>query len=215
MTGSTTHVLPREGALAEDPAADDLAQLLARIQAGDRSALDELLTTYRESVRQFLDRRLDPRLRSRVDVSDVIQETQLEIAHRINDFLARSPMPFRVWMLQTAHQQLLRIRRHHTAVMRDVDAAQQLPDSTSVLLVARLAAQTETPSQVLSREEQVRRVRVALAELPETDREVILLRTFEGLSNLDTALVLELDPDTTSKRFTRALLKLRSALGEG
>jgi len=193
---------------------DSIQQLLDRLRSGDRSALEELLQTQRESVRRFLEFRLDPRLRSRLDVSDVIQEAQLEVALRIDEFLARSPMPFRIWLLKTAHQQLLRVRRHHVAACRDVANDVALPDHASILLASRLAGGAGTPSQILSQEEQARRVRAALADLPEADREVILLRTFEGLSNQEAAQVLDLEPDATSKRFTRALLKLRQALNE-
>ena len=54
----------------------------------------------------------------------------------------------------------------------------------------------------------------ALALIGETDREVLLLRTFEGLSNAEAAEVLGLEPDAASKRYARALLRLRRALAE-
>ena len=53
----------------------------------------------------------------------------------------------------------------------------------------------------------------ALSRLDEVDREVLLLRTFEGLSNAEVATVLEIEPSAASKRYGRALLRLRSVLG--
>jgi RNA polymerase sigma-70 factor (ECF subfamily) len=48
--------------------------------------------------------------------------------------------------------------------------------------------------------------------LADTDREVLLLRVFEGLSNQEVAQVLDLEPDAASKRYGRALLRLRQVL---
>ena len=56
----------------------------------------------------------------------------------------------------------------------------------------------------------------SMADLSVEDREVVLLRTFEGLSNIEAAEVLGLRPDAASKRFARALIRLRrtfAALG--
>jgi RNA polymerase sigma-70 factor (ECF subfamily) len=191
----------------------DVVGLLARVRGGDRSALNELLAAHRDAIGRFLELRMDPKLRARVGVSDVLQEADLEIARRIDDFLAREPMPFQVWVLKTAHQQLLRLRRHHVeAECRGAGAEVPLPDNASVLLAGRLAAASPTPSQEANRAETARLVQAALAELPELDREVILLRTFEGLSNAEAAQFLDIDPPAASKRYTRALLKLREAL---
>ena len=48
----------------------------------------------------------------------------------------------------------------------------------------------------------------------ETDREILMLRCFEGLDNQQAATLLELNPETTKKRFTRALLRLQQVLRE-
>lgn len=194
------------------PAAD-IQLLLDRIRAGDPAALDELLSTHRDAVRRFLELRMDGKLRARVDVSDVIQEAHLEVARRINDYLGREPMPFRVWLLRTAQQQLLRLRRHHVeAACRAAGAEAALPESSSIMLAERLAGPAQTPSLLARRRELADQVQAALAELGELDREIILLRTFEQLSNLEVAQMLEIEPDTASKRYTRALLRLRQVL---
>lgn len=187
--------------------------LLNRLRGGDRGALAELIGSYRPAVERFIDLRMDARLRARVGVSDVLQEADLEIARRIDDFLARGPMPFRTWVLKTAHQQLLRLRRHHVeAERRTVGAEAPIADNASVLLADRLAAVAPSPSQELGRAELAKSIRTALDALPELDREVIMLRTFEGLTNAEAAQVLDIESPAASKRYTRALLKLREAL---
>lgn len=187
--------------------------LLDRLAAGDRSALDELLTQHRATMRQLVDRRLDGRLRHRLDASDVIQDAQLEVARRIDDFLTRRPMPFRIWLLRTAHEHLLRQRRRHLDTdCRDAAREQALPEQSSVLLARHLLGGQTSPSLRLRQAELAAQVQQALAGLSDTDREVLLLRTFEGLSNQEVAQVLDLDADTASKRYGRALLRLRAAL---
>jgi RNA polymerase sigma-70 factor (ECF subfamily) len=192
--------------------------LLARLEAGDRAALDQLLARHRGLMWQLVDRRLDGRLRGRVDTSDIVQDAQVELARRIDDFLARKPMPFRVWAYRTAYEHLLRQRRMHTADRRDAGREQVLPDHSSVQLAGLLAGGGGTASQQMMRGETAAQVQQALLELAEPDREVLLLRLFEGLSNQEVAQLLDLDPDTASKRYGRALLRLRQALaarGEG
>jgi DNA-directed RNA polymerase specialized sigma24 family protein len=50
--------------------------------------------------------------------------------------------------------------------------------------------------------------------LPEGDREVLILRKLEGLSNQEAAQLLDIDPATASRRFGRAVLRLRDILIE-
>ncbi len=67
--------------------------LLDRIQTGEREAFDELFGRHRPFLRQLVELRLVSRLRGRVDASDVVQETQLEVFRQLPGFLERRPMP--------------------------------------------------------------------------------------------------------------------------
>ena len=69
-------------------------RLLEQVHQGDREALDRLLARHRANLRAFVELHLDPRIRARVDPSDVVQDTQLEAVRRMDDFLGRRPMPF-------------------------------------------------------------------------------------------------------------------------
>ena len=102
-----------------------------------------------------------------------------------------------------------------TSERRAVQREAPLPDESSIQLAQLALAAGPTPSQQLVQQELVCRVRQALADLPETDREILLMRNFEGLSNQEVAQVLALDPATASKRYGRALLRLRKVLLDG
>jgi RNA polymerase sigma-70 factor (ECF subfamily) len=77
-----------------------------------------------------------------------------------------------------------------------------------------LLAGGSTPSQRLDQEELGRRVRQAVSQLPEMDREVLLMRTFEALSFEEVAFLLQIDPAAARKRHGRALLRLGKILSE-
>jgi RNA polymerase sigma-70 factor (ECF subfamily) len=160
--------------------------------------------------------RLDPKLRPRVDASDVVQETQLEVFQRLADYLERRPMPFRLWLRKTAYERLEKIRRRHVETSRrTVEREVPLPDRSSLLIAQKILAEGSTLSQQLSRKELVPRLRRALAQLPEADREVLLLRTVEGLSYKEVGYLIGIEPAAARKRQARALVRLHRILFEG
>jgi RNA polymerase sigma-70 factor (ECF subfamily) len=199
-----------------DEAAQDQAEslrLLEMVQTGDREAFGRLCARHRPYLRKVIALRLDDRLRSRVDPSDVVQEAQLEAFRRLPDYLARQPMSFRLWLRKTAHERLLMLRRLHLgAACRDVRREAPLPDASSVLLARQLLAPGPTPSQQAVGRERARRVREAVAQLSESDREILVLRNLEELSNEEAAEVLGVNPAAASQRYGRALLRLRKIL---
>jgi RNA polymerase sigma-70 factor (ECF subfamily) len=93
-----------------------------------------------------------------------------------------------------------------------VDREVLLPDRSSLELAQRLVASGASPSESIARRELARRIQEALARLSQTDREILLMRYVENLSNREAAYLLEIDPDAASKRHGRALLRLQKVL---
>ena len=175
------------------PDSSETTRLLEQVRDGDRDAFEKLFARHRPYLRQVVSLRLDPKLRARVDASDVVQETHLEAVRRLPDYLERRPMPFRLWLRKTAYERLLMIERHHVdAQRRAVGREVALPDRSSLQLFGQLLAAGSTPSQQLSRAELARRVRQAVACLADIDKEILLMRNLEGLSNHEVAQVLEI-----------------------
>jgi RNA polymerase sigma-70 factor (ECF subfamily) len=194
-----------------DPAETD--RLLEEARRGDESAFGRLFALHRPGLRRFVALRFDPPVRARLDPSDVVQETQLEAYRRMGDFLERRPMPFPVWLRKTAYERLLKLRRFHVeAARRSVGRELGLPDRSSLLLARPFLDRGSSPSEQVARGDLVRLVRLALAELSETDREVLLMRNVEELPYREIGCILELDPAAARKRYGRALLRLRSVL---
>src|SRR6516165_2792732 len=113
--------IQREGCMAEvQPDSAETRALLDGIRHGDARALENLLARYRPELREFIECQFDPRLRARIDPSDVVQDTQLEVVRRMDDFLAKQPMPFRLWLRRKAMDRLLNLRRDHLRARRSV-----------------------------------------------------------------------------------------------
>jgi RNA polymerase sigma-70 factor (ECF subfamily) len=195
------------------PRDDDTARLLGQVRGGDAAALDRLLELHRPIMHRAVEARMDPRLLRRFDPSDVVQDAQAEVARRIHDYLARQPMPFRLWLRQTACESLLRLqRRHRRAGRRSVDREVSLPDRSSAEIGRLALAAKGSAGERLIEAELAQRTREALARLSDADREVLVMRGYEGLSNAEVAATLGIEPVAASQRFGRAVLRLRNLL---
>jgi RNA polymerase sigma-70 factor (ECF subfamily) len=186
-------------------------RLLAPARAGDRGAIEALYSAHRDYLRCVIDLRMDDELRRRVDVSDVVQETQLEAIGRMQEYLRGPTVSFRIWLRQTALEQLINLRRRHVlAQKRAVRSQVRLPDHSSVALAQNLMSRR--PSEIVRGAELAQQVRQAVAEMDEPDREIILLRHFEELTNAEAAELLQIDPAAMRKRHGRALRRLGQQL---
>jgi RNA polymerase sigma-70 factor (ECF subfamily) len=197
---------------------DDTVELVERVRAGDAQALQEIFTRHRERLRRMVETRLDGRLRSRIDASDVIQDAYLKIAGRLEEYLANPNLPLFLWMRLVVGEQLINLHRHHLgARMRDAGrevtlGRPALPAASSEVLAAQLLGQHTSPTEAAVRAERLLRLQEAINALDPTDREVLALRHFEQLSRAETAQVLGIREDAAAKRYVRALKRLKDAL---
>jgi RNA polymerase sigma-70 factor (ECF subfamily) len=195
--------------------------LLDRVRQGEAGAVDRLLAAHREPLRRVIGMRLDPALAGRVDASDVVQDVLLEASQRLRDYLREPGMPFHLWLRHLARDHVIDAhRRHRVAQRRSLDREQPLAPAalaghSSFELAAQFLDQEPTPATEAVRHELERRLREALEQLDEGDREVIQMRHFEQLSNQDVALTLHLTEAAASMRYLRALRRLRAVLAPG
>src|SRR5262245_52614022 len=196
----------------------DTQDLLARAREGQSGAVDRLLDVHREPLRRMIDLRLDPALAARVDASDIVQDVLLEAHRRLDDYLRHPAMPFRLWLRHIAKDHVIDAhRRHRRAQRRSLDREQPLvpavlADHSSLELAAQLLDQERTPASEAIHAELRRRLDGAIAALDDDDREVILLRHREQLSNQQVAEALGLTEAAASMRYLRAVRRLRAAL---
>jgi RNA polymerase sigma-70 factor (ECF subfamily) len=198
--------------------ASDTVDLLARAKSGDAEALAALFNHYRDRLQRLVQLRLDRRLSGRVDPSDVLQEAYLEVHKRFAEHDRDPGLPFYLWLRLVTGQKLTDFHRHHLGMkMRDADREVSLvrgalPQASSVSLAAQLLGKLTSATQAAIRAEHKVLVQEALNSMDPLDREVLVLRHFEYLSNDETALVLGLKKGTASQRYIRALKRLKEFL---
>ncbi|NLX97920.1 MAG: sigma-70 family RNA polymerase sigma factor [Rhodopirellula sp.] len=201
--------------MLNEPEATTELELLRR---HGKEAVAALVERYRQKLLRMIALRLDRRILGKVGSEDILQDAFVEAARRVEDYLDCPSVPFFVWLRQITAQLLIDThRRYLGAKMRDVRQevawfAYGPGGSSSTWLVAQLADSLTTPSQFAVREEVATELRAALDSLEEIDREVLMLRHLEELSNNEVAEILGIDKYAASKRYLRALERLRNVM---
>lgn len=194
---------------------DSLDDLLRRAGQGDAQARDKLFAQHRDRLRRLIAVRLNRRLAARLDPSDLVQDVLIEAHQQLTGYLRERPLPFYVWLRQIAWQRLIDIHRKHLVAQRRSvrrEAAPALPDESVVELADLLVSSRSTPSKQLMRDELRARVRKALLELSERDREVLVMRYLEHMAMAEIAAVLGISEGAVKVRHLRALQRLHAAL---
>ncbi len=185
----------------------------------DQASWGEFLARHRDRLRRMVALRLDERLRGRIDPSDVIQEAFLEASARHADYAREAdPMPPFLWLRFLALQRLQITHRRHLGT-RARDAGREIsvhgvasPAASSAAIAAHLLGHETRPSEALMRAERKLRLQEALNAMDVLDREVIVLRNFEQLTNQECARALGLAESAATKRYIRALRRLKEIL---
>lgn len=133
------------------------------------------------------------------EAEDVVQEVFIVAHERLAEFQGRSSL--RTWLCGIgAKKSLHRLRRRRRLSWFGLASA---PEPTSEV----------TPDSLGEADERAAAVRAAIAQLPEDQRAVVVLRMFEGLSFAQIAAALEIRVPTAESRMSRARQKLRDLLG--
>jgi len=197
-----------------------IPDLVARAAAGDREAIVELLGVYRSRLKTMVTMRLDPRLQGRVDASDVIQEGYLDAIRRVEEYIRDPSVPFYIWLRFLVGQ---RVAEHHRRYLgrpgRNVDREVSIyggaiPGVSSGALAARLLGKLTSPVQAAVRAERKLQLQEALNKMDPIDREILVLRHYEGMTNVEAAAALGIEKAAASKRYTRALERLSKILAD-
>lgn len=190
--------------------------LLAAAKQGDQTALATLLEEHRERLERIVKLRIDRRLQGRVDPADVVQETTVAVLKKFPDYADSPKLSFFLWLRLETLQKLIDVHRFHLGTkMRS--AGQEvslhrgsLPQVNSVSLAEQLLGRLSTASRTAMRAELKLKVEDALNQMDAHDREMLVLRHFEELSNAEAAEVLGISPTAACNRYVRALKRLKS-----
>lgn len=193
-------------------------ELLAGAKDGNNDAVERLLDRHRDSLRRMIGMRLDKKITRRVDVSDVVQDVLVEANRRLQDYLANPVMAFHLWIRQIAKDRIIDAhRRHRVSAKRSIDREQPLVaqgavDRSTIELAGQLCDPELTPAAAATQHEMALHVQGAIELLDDRDREIILMRHYEQLTNQEIAESLSLTEPAASMRYLRALKRLRKKL---
>ena len=171
-------------------------ELVEAFQLGDSSAFDELVGRWDRKIQGAIYRILGPG----EDVRDLSQEAFLKAYRGLRTF--KKEARFSSWLYQIALnlcRDRLRRRRGRTHVSLD-----EL-DEGSTLLAPNAVEDIEN-------RDLGRRVALAMAELPEEQREVIVLKEYQGLTFVEISDALDVPVSTVKTRLYRGLGLLRQRL---
>ena len=174
------------------PDSAETQALLKRVEQEGAAAAEPLWERHREPLRRLIGMRLDRALGRRVDASDIVQDVLLKANERLADYLRNPSLPFHLWLRQIARDHMIDAhRRHRVAARRSLDRerprAVGFLDRSSIDLAAQLRDPNLTPAAAALRHELERRFHDVLRLLGEDDREIIMMRHFEQLSNGEAA----------------------------
>jgi RNA polymerase sigma-70 factor, ECF subfamily len=185
---------------------------------GGNGTLAGLIDQHRDRLMRMVQVRMDVRVQGRVSPEDVIQEAYLEAARRFPEYLADPKYPPFLWLRLVVGERLMKVHRQHLGTqMRQAGLEvsifrEALPAASSAALAAHLLGKHTSPTQAAVRAERMRRVQEALTALEPIDREILSLRHFEQLTREEAARVLEIADAAATKRYVRALKRLKVIL---
>ncbi|WP_391540404.1 sigma-70 family RNA polymerase sigma factor [Rubripirellula lacrimiformis] len=202
------------------PSDDHTETLLQSARDGDADAVNSLFERHRAPIRRLVELRLDRKVQRRVDVSDVVQDVMVEASNRLGKYLDDPAMAFHLWLRQIAWDRIIdTYRRHRVSAKRNMDREQAMSvprgaDHSTMELAAQLCDPAMTPAAAATHREIADQVESVIEQLADQDREIILMRHYEHLTNLEIAQVLGLSPPAASMRYLRAVRRLRELLDD-
>ena len=184
---------------------------------GDNAAWQSVVHAHHPRLRRMVVMRLDPRLNSRIDPDDILQNVYLDAARQLLEYLQDPRLPFFLWLRLLTGHWIARAHRHHLGTQarnadRDRSIDDAIPNASSLTLASQLLGREDRPSEAAQRAERAARMQAALDNMDVIDREVLSLRHFEHLSRTEVATVLGISEAAASKRYLRALARLKHLL---
>ncbi len=181
----------------------------------DQESLAEAFSAHWERLRRGVYFRLDRRLQGRVDAEDVLQQSYLEASKRLAAYKPEGEHSLFIWLRLIVQQTLVDIHRQHLQTSkRDAKQEESLPRGYDSNAASNpLVGAMTSPSNAAIRDENAANIQAAMQDMDGMDQEILALRHFEELSNLEVAEVLGLSPTAASNRYVRALQRLKKVLG--
>jgi RNA polymerase sigma-70 factor (ECF subfamily) len=198
------------------PSSDAATVLEQNVRLGDKHALAELFSLYRERLLRIIHFRMDLRLHGRVEPDDILQEAYIAAANRLDYFQREFSGTSFVWLRMITVQTLTDLHRRHLAAQKR-GAGQEIlriETSISMTLASGLFGHVRSPSKIIVTMDMIKKADQAIASMNEVDQQILALRHFEELTNKETAEALGIEQKAASIRYYRALVRLKEILAD-
>ena len=194
---------------------DEDTQTILSADADVRAdVFNQFLKTHRARLLRMVSVRMHPKVRARVDASDVIQEAFIDAVKHLDAYVAEPAIPLFLWLRRMVGQRLIKAHRFHLDAKRrnariESPARQWIPPATTFAMADVLSGDQPSPHTAAARADSHRRLLELIEELGDTDREVLAMRHLEEMSNEEVAVELGVSKHAASKRYIRALKRLK------
>ena len=181
---------------------------------GAAVSLQEMFARYHPRLTMMVEFRIDRRIRARVDACDVVQDAFLDAARRFDEYQLEPKLPPYIWLRFLTLQQLMLVHRKHLGVKARSAMSEQPIDLIRAFsvesdsLADHLLSAESSPSVKALRNESAEILRIAIDQMEDMDREILVLRHFEQLEFSEIAETVGLSCDAVSSRYRRALKKI-------
>jgi RNA polymerase sigma-70 factor (ECF subfamily) len=170
------------------------------------------LERFRSYLHLLAEAQLDRRLRSKLDPSDVVQQTLLQAHQARQQFRGSSDGELAAWLRQILARTLMHCVRDYDRSKRDLSREWSLDavcQASSARLEAWLAAEQSSPSQHAAKLEEAVRLADAVQTLPDRQREAVVLYYWQGCTLSEIGLNLDCSTAAAGGLLRRGLKKLR------
>jgi RNA polymerase sigma-70 factor (ECF subfamily) len=160
---------------------------------------------------------VDPRLRTKVDPSDVVQQTLLTAHEKRGQFRGATDAEMAGWLRTILANTLAQVNRRFATRKQDLALEQSLQASlerSSLCLEAFLADDEPPPGERLARHERVHRLAAALTQLPEEQRRAVEMKHLQDFTITEISQVMGRSEPSVTGLLRRGLAELRRLLAE-
>jgi RNA polymerase sigma-70 factor (ECF subfamily) len=175
------------------------------------------LEHYADYLRLLARLQVDPRLRARMDPSDIVQQTMLNAHEKRDQFRGCTDAEMAGWLRAILANTLAQVGRKFTAAKRDMALEQSLQaalDQSSVHLEEFLADRAPQPVDHVQRHERVLRLAQALGQLPEDQRQAVEMKHLQDCTIAEISQVMGRSEPSVTGLLRRGLAELRRLLAE-
>ena len=185
--------------------------MVNKAKAGEDAALNLLLDRYMERVLRIVRMRLGCKLRGKTESMDIVQEVMIRAIKGFKDFEPKDEASFLHWISKLVQNEIRDLADYHNAGKRDFNQEIKKPKNSENdrSVIGNLPAKSMyRPSVQVQFKDDVLHLECAMDQLADAQREIIVMRQYEGMAFKDIAGVIDCSEDAARMQYARAIDKL-------